>query len=103
MAIWSSHTIPAIYHKFKDARIHPVTAIAVFREAAKEISLDQEAEEIVNRLWNMLKYEDAIKISDWTHQKGAPGHEEWENKEGKVHRNNVIAVESIKKYLDTAL
>jgi uncharacterized phage-associated protein len=67
--------IPQVYHEYKYYGSNPIMDTDWLFMFSKEPDLsiiDNAAQSAVNTTWAALKDANAIKLSNWTHQKGSP-------------------------------
>lgn len=99
---------PSLYHEFKEFGKSPVGRKACEFEVANDFdfnviepsipSKDEQAWELMNRVWDIYGKYSGLTLSDVTHQDNTPWHRIWNESGGR--RNADIPNEAIKQHYE---
>lgn len=87
--------IESLYHKYKHVGLDPIKPDdSIFPYNS---NFDEPSERMLRGAWENFKEYTGIQLSNWTHEKGSPWYQSWEEG-GKRHRNHPIRNDVIAAY-----
>lgn len=96
--------VPSIYQNFKVFGSSPITEsdLQIFLPEWDKLKIfDKDALKAIDLTWNLTKDIPAYKLSNWTHQQGAPWSEVYDPAEWSTIIDNERIAEYFKRFLKT--
>lgn len=90
--------IRSLYHRLKEYGGGPVTSPISTPFFHSEVEIDSDTKGLLDAVFKAYQKVTALQLSTWTHQKGTPWWEIWEDNGGKYRKSAPIPNETIKAY-----
>lgn len=99
--------VQSIYHTFKENGVNsimrPTSEIIDDGEGFKAIiprvdNEDEDAQTILKATWENFGKLSGIQLSNWSHESGGPWDKEWNDNDGKSHKNHPMDNQIIADY-----